>query len=132
MEDFQWESPEQVGVARLDEQHLQLHRLATGLIGDLEADPADPGAEARFVELFHFTVEHFKTEEDYLEAQGYPGLVPHRFEHELLLDWTRETLARRGVATAPPLLEAARQFAEIIRHHQEVEDRTYATWLKDR
>ncbi|MGA2079282.1 MAG: hemerythrin family protein [Holophaga sp.] len=125
-----WDSPEPVGIPRLDEQHLQMHRLVTGLIRALEEDPGGAGAEDRFVELFHTTVEHFKTEEDYLEAHGYPDLVAHRFEHELLLDWFRDNLARRGGPSAPPLLQLAREYAEIIQRHQQTVDQAYVAWLK--
>jgi hemerythrin-like metal-binding protein len=132
MEAPQWDPPEPVGVPRLDEQHLQMHRSVTGLVRALEADPAAAGAEDRFLELFHLTVEHFKAEEDYLEAQGYPDLVAHRFEHELLLDWFRDCLARRSGPAAQPLLQAARENAETIRLHQQTVDRAYAAWLSAR
>jgi len=130
--DFQWDCPASVGVARLDEQHRVLHRLIMSLIGALEADPGDSGTEDRFLEVFERAVEHFKTEEDYLEARGYPGLVPHRFEHELLLDWFRDQIVARPAPNARPLILLVKEVAEIIQRHHETVDKAYAEWLEAR
>jgi len=128
--DFQWDCPASVGVARLDEQHRVLHRLIMSLIGTLEAHPGDSGAEERFLEVFEHAVEHFKTEEDYLEALGYPDLVPHRFEHELLLDWFRDQMVQRPSPNARPLILLMKEVGEIIQRHHATVDKAYADWLK--
>lgn len=130
MADFQWDCPAPVGVARLDAEHRQLHHLIMSLIRRLERHPGAAGAEARFIEIFERMVEHFKTEEDYLEARGYPDLAPHRFEHELLLDWFRDQLVLRNGPGARPLVLLVTEIAEIIRRHHQTIDRTYAAWLK--
>ena len=129
MADFRWDGPASVGVARLDQEHRQLHRLIMGLIRNLEGDARVPGAEARFLEIFERVVEHFKTEEDYLEAKGYPDLAPHRFEHELLLDWFRDQLVVRNAPGARPLLLLVQEIAEIIQRHHQTIDQAYAVWL---
>lgn len=131
MAEFQWDCPASVGVGRLDEEHRQLHHLITGLLKTLETSPGAARGEARFMEIFERVVAHFKTEEDYLEAQGFPGLAPHRFEHELLLDWFRDQLVLRGSTGARPLILLVREIAEIIQRHHQTVDRAYAVWLKD-
>jgi hemerythrin len=98
----------------------------------LEADPCHAGAEDRFVELFHALVEHFKSEEDYLEARGFPHLKVHRFEHELLLDLFRDSVARRTAPHPPPLGPVMRELAEAIRVHSETVDQIYSVWLSTR
>ena len=132
MDEFQWDSPEHVGVARLDEQHRELHRLVTDLIRGLESHPGGPEDEAQFIKVFEVSVEHFKTEEDYLQGQEYPDLIPHRLEHELLLDWFLDQMVQRDVPKARPLILLAKEAGEIIQRHHETVDRAYAAWLKDR
>ncbi len=132
MADFQWDCPASVGVARLDQEHRRLHRLIMGLVRSLERNARAPRGEDRFLELFEQTVKHFKTEEDYLEARGYPELAPHRFEHELLLDWFRDQLVLRNTQGARPLLLLVQEIAEIIQGHHQTIDRAYALWLEAR
>jgi hemerythrin-like metal-binding protein len=132
MADFRCDSPAPVGVARLDEQHRRSHELVSALVQALRTDPGDAGAEERFVELFQDTVLHFKAEEDFLEGKGYPDLIPHRFEHELLLDWFREQLAHRNAPEPRPLLEVVTELADLLRQHREKVDQAYATWLASR
>jgi len=131
MDDFPGTPPPPVGVDLLDRQHQRVHALLTQIRGALERDPGDPDAEELFKEVFLANVEHFKAEEDYLESRGFPELIPHRFEHELLLDWFRDTLARRPGPNAQPLAGVAREAAEQIRRHRETVDYAYAQWLED-
>jgi hemerythrin-like metal-binding protein len=125
MNGTRWTSPK-VGVAQLDDQHQRINQLFLQLL----TDPAHERAEERFSILFHCLVEHFKTEEDYLEGRGYPDLKPHRFEHELLLDQFRDSLVRRGVPNPPPLGQVVEELAEVIRVHGDRDDLAYAVWLQ--
>jgi hemerythrin len=131
VDDFRWDCPLLVGVAQLDGQHRLLHRLIMSLIRTLETNPGDSRAEACFSEIFENMVEHFKAEEEYLENYRYPDLVPHRFEHELLLDWFQDQSMQRNAPNAPPLLRLVKLLAEIIQRHHETVDRAYATWLEE-
>jgi hemerythrin len=128
MDDPKRKAPALTGVAQLDEQHERMDQL----FRLLEGEPGHAGAEERFVELFHSLVEHFKFEEDYLEARGFPQLKPHRFEHELLLDLFRDSVSRRGAPHPPPLGPVVRELAEAIRAHGETIDRAYCDWLRAR
>lgn len=128
MDDPQWKSPAPTGVDQLDEQHQRMHQL----FRLLETEPEHAGAEDRFVELFHSLVEHFKCEEDFLEARGFPDLKPHRFEHELLLDLFRDSVIRRSAPHPPPLGAVVQELAEAIRVHSETVDLLYSDWLRAR
>jgi hemerythrin-like metal-binding protein len=127
---FTWDSPQIVGVAQLDEQHRSLRQLILGLIRTLEALPADAEAEKTFIRIFENAVLHFRSEEDYLEARGYPDLVPHRFEHELLLDWFRDQMVLRDGPHAAPLVNLVREIGTLIQEHQATVDHAYAVWLE--
>jgi hemerythrin-like metal-binding protein len=127
---FKWDSPLTVGVAPLDEQHRSLHQLILALIRTLESGPADAEAEKTFIRIFENAVLHFRTEEDYLEARGYPDLVPHRFEHELLLDWFREQMVLRDGPHAAPLVQLVQEAGTLIQEHQAAVDRAYVVWLE--
>lgn len=128
MDTPQWYSPATVGVAELDLQHEHMHQL----FRLLTLEPGHPRAEERFVELFHILVEHFKFEEDYLEALRYHDLKQHRFEHELLLDLFKDGMDRRSGAHRSPLGQVVQELAEAMRTHSETVDLAYADWLRAR
>lgn len=130
MDAFKWDSPQSTGVAQLDDQHRSLRQLILGLLRTLRTRAADAEAEKTFIKIFETLVLHFRTEEDYLEARGYPDLVPHRFEHELLLDWFRDQMVLRDGPHAAPLAQLAREAGTLIQDHQATVDHAYAAWLK--
>jgi hemerythrin-like metal-binding protein len=122
--------PLPVGVPLLDSQHRQLHSMLLSLIQTLECQPGGANAGERFVQISEAISAHFKAEEHYLEEVGYPDLIPHRFEHQALVEQFRDKLARWNTPGAPPLVNLVREVAETsIRHILRV-DRAYAEWLR--
>ena len=132
MDPFLWNCPAPVGVARLDAQHLRMHSLIRGLVKTLEGGATVSLAEEQFMELSETIMEHFMTEENFLETQGYPGLIAHRYEHEILFERVWERLIRRHSLDAPPLIEIIQGVADLIQLHQETVDSVYAAWLASR
>ena len=132
VDELKWDCAQLVGVAQLDEQHRLHRKLVMDLLRTLETQPSDAKAEAAFINIFENAVIHFRTEEDYLEAQGYPDLMPHRFEHELLLDWFRDQMALRDGPHAPPLIQLVKEIGTIFQQHHANVDQDYATWLQAR
>ena len=89
-----------------------------GLSRALEAGAPIPQAEEQFINLSESLMEHFKTEEEFLEAQGYPSLAAHRYEHEILFERVWERLIRRHSTDAPPLVEILRGVGDLIQLHR--------------
>ena len=132
MDELKWDCAQLVGVAHLDQQHRLHHKLVMDLLRTLETQPSDARTEAAFIDIFENAVIHFRAEEDYLEAQGYPGLVPHRFEHELLLDWFRDQMVQRDGPRARPLIQLVKEIGTTFQQHHATVDQDYATWLQAR
>jgi len=132
MEDLKWDEAQRVGVAHLDEQHRLHRRLVMELLRTLETQPADAKAEAAFINIFENAVIHFRDEEDYLEAQGYPDLLPHQFEHELLLDWFLDQMVQRDGPHARPLIQLVNEIWAIFQQHYATVDQGYVDWLQAR
>ena len=132
VDELKWNCAPLVGVAQLDEQHRLHRKLVMDLLRTLETQPGDAKAEAAFINIFENAVIHFRTEEDYLEAQSYPDLMPHRFEHELLLDWFRDQMVQRDGPHARPLIQLVQEIGTIFQQHHATVDQDYATWLQAR
>jgi len=132
VDELKWDCAQEVGVPHLDEQHRLHHKLVMDLLRTLETQAGDAEAEAAFINIFENAVIHFRAEEDFLEAQGYPDLVPHRFQHELLLDWFRDQLALRDGPHAAPLIQLVKEIGTIFQQHHATVDQDYATWLQSK
>lgn len=86
---FEWNDEYNVGVADIDEQHLEL----VGLINELHAAIRDRKASkvVRKIldELIDYTSTHFSIEERLMRESGYPDYEAHRSYHEALIDQVR-------------------------------------------
>lgn len=132
MRTVQRHAPAPVGVAKLDEQHVELDKLLGRLIETLESDPGGALPEFRFVQLAEQTYAHFRAEEDYLRTMGYPDLGKHRMDHQKILECFRRNLIRWNAPDAPPLAELVEEFAESTLRHMDQADRAFARWLEER
>ncbi len=79
---LEWSNRFATGIAEIDDQHQELFRQVNRL---LEACSQGTG-KALLPEIFDFlgkyAVEHFATEERYMERYGYPELAEHRKVHQ--------------------------------------------------
>ena len=132
MDDVQWKAPDLVGIALLDAQHLEIHRLIQALMGLPEGPGSAAETEARLNQLTEKIMAHFMAEEEFLAARQYPDLAGHRTEHELLFEHIWAKLIRRHAPNPPPLARVVQDVAELIRDHQQTVDQDYAAWLQGR
>jgi len=77
-----WNPLLSIGVEKIDEQHEGLFQKADALF-----DAGKNGKSKEYIgELFNFlgdyTVTHFKDEEAYMTAIGYPGLAEQKQQHK--------------------------------------------------
>ena len=93
MQFMEWQEEWSVGVAALDAQHKVLVRLIN-LLHDIELHGGD--MTGVFAELDRYVDEHFRLEEQMLEAAAYPDLAGHKGEHKVFRDWLRSV--RRSYA----------------------------------
>ncbi len=124
--------PAPVGIPQLDEQHRELHRLLLRLTATLEKDPGGALPEYRFIQLAEETSAHFKSEEAFLQAVGYPDLAAHRLEHREIIQRFWENQVRWDAPCAPPLADLVEAFADSVQRHLESADRAFTAWLESR
>jgi len=76
-----WHPRYSTGIKLIDEQHqeifLALARLKTAI--HMQGEGEDIGELLDHFDLI--TQRHFKTEEDFMDLHGFPGLEAHRAEH---------------------------------------------------
>ena len=77
-----WLSRYEIGIPEIDAQHIRIFEVVKELI-EMIRQGAPTGEVIEVVDsLVSFTLEHFRTEEAWMERQGFPGLEAHRKEHQ--------------------------------------------------
>ena len=132
MEHIQWNCPAPIGIAQLDEQHWELHRLLWRLLQTLDTDPDGAVPEFQFIQLAKQTFDHFKSEERSFITLGYPGFVSHQIDHQRILERFRENLNRWNGPGAPPLVDLVEEFGRTTQRHLDTEDNAFAMWLEEK
>ena len=129
---FDWNDSYSVGVADIDTQHKKLFALINELYDSTNKGRANDVLERILGELIEYTKFHFKTEEQLLEQNGYPGLPEHRIAHRRLLSEIRRTVDRAEQSShvaIGPLLVFLRDW---YLNHIEGLDQQYGAWLNER
>ena len=77
-----WKPDYSIGVNRIDEQHKELFRIINNL-GNALWDGAGKDAVGDTLKfLTDYVVEHFKTEEEYMQDTSFPGFDEHKKAHD--------------------------------------------------
>jgi hemerythrin-like metal-binding protein len=124
--------PAPVGIDRLDEQRLELHRQLWGLLNILEKNPSGAIPENRFIQFADQTTEHYRTEEEFMQTMGFPDLASHRIEHERIVRRFKENMMRWNAPNSPSLVALVGEFAESTLKHSKMMDFAFVKWLGER
>ena len=84
--DIVWNHQMQVGVAILDEQHRQLLDLINTYGADLALGHGYKRMMIGFREIIDNFKMHFKTEEDLMSGNRFPGFGQHKRIHDLFME----------------------------------------------
>lgn len=131
---IRWYSALETGVGEIDEQHRQLFEQIDRL---LESARSGAGQEAclRTLDfLGRYVVEHFATEERYMERFGYPGQAEHKRQHRELVEYYTEMRARVEAEGAKPtlIIQLQHSLVEWLNNHILKSDRDLGEFLKPR
>lgn len=86
MEQVAWAADFEVGVGSIDEQHKRLVEMLNTLGQAIGAGQGKDAIMGIVEEMKHYAVHHFKTEEDAMEATGYPKRSQHKQEHDTFIE----------------------------------------------
>jgi hemerythrin-like metal-binding protein len=87
---FEWKPSYSVNVKRCDDDHKMLFALICDLRNAIHRGKGTQVVDAVILELEKYSLRHFSGEEALMARTNYPGLEPHRIEHQKFI----ETLVR--------------------------------------
>ena len=128
-----WSDRYATGIPSVDDQHKTLFKTINDFHEGLVAGKAKEELAHAVEFLVTYTVNHFKTEEDFMKLHKFDGLAAHQTEHMLLLEevgnfkdkWTKNSASVRP-------MEVARFLGDWLTHHIQQMDMQYVKFLKDK
>ncbi|WP_043713693.1 hemerythrin family protein [Symbiobacterium thermophilum] len=131
---LRWYSALETGIEEIDGQHRQLFEQIDRL---LESAKSGAGQDAclRILDfLGGYVVEHFATEERYMERYGYPKKAEHKQQHAELVEYYRKMRARVEAEGAKPtlIIQLQHSLVEWLNNHILKSDRDLGDFLKSK
>lgn len=128
-----WNDCYATGITRIDDQHKTLFDAVNDFHQGLINARAKEELARTLAFLVDYTVDHFKTEEEFMKQHGFDGLAAHRSEHQLLLadvSAFKEKWDRDPASVRP--MEVARFLGDWLTHHIQQMDFQYAKYMRDK
>ena len=117
-----------VGVEQFDQEHRQL----AAYIGQLQECVIQTRPAYHVISVLrsvlNYAVEHFRHEEQAMEAWGYPGLEDHRLEHQMLAARLSRLLEDASVGGLVLSSSVSDVLVDWIMEHVEQYDLGYADY----
>lgn len=124
-----WSDKYSVGVKSMDNQHKAMIQMLNELYDAMMEGNALCITGPLLQRLVEYTKIHFSSEEQLMEANGYPNLAAHHTRHLQLIDEVEkhiESYERQDLFMPIPLLHFLRDW---IATHIQKEDRHYGPFV---
>lgn len=131
MESMAGNGESSVGVKLLDCDHRMLFETINEIQRAAAAEEARGRTGALLRSLAGFTQTHFELEEEMMKATGYPGLAPHRREHNRVMKQMRKLVSRHTRGGLPLDGESLTILAKLHANHVQDGDLRYGNWLNE-
>lgn len=91
---MQWQDHFRIGVPEIDNQHKKLFEIADNLQATHNTNAMYREMGKAIKLLVDYIVQHFRTEESFMETVKFPKLESHRMEHRQFIKQIQEILIR--------------------------------------
>ena len=125
-----WKSQYETGIPIIDEQHRRLFETLDQ-VQEAVAHGSTKNEIRGFVQaLLAATREHFRTEEAIMTRHGFPDLLAHIREHEMMLEKLEDLNQRFEESQDSMALLVTTFMGGWLRHHISEGDFNYAQYIK--
>lgn len=130
MSKIEWKPQYETGIPIIDEQHKRLFAILDAVQHAVVQGSPREEIGNLLQTLMADTVEHFRTEEAIMAQHGFPDLLAHIREHELLTEKLGELAQRFGGSQDAMALLVTTFMGGWLRHHISEGDLSYAHFIK--
>ncbi|MBF0340409.1 MAG: hemerythrin family protein [Magnetococcales bacterium] len=125
-----------LGCPSIDTQHELLFAIYHELLRSLRVNDDGYDLQEVFLCLNSYVASHFKHEEDFMRATGFPGAAEHTREHQALarqVEQLRERFVRAGTPEGERTVanKVAEFLLDWLEHHIAQVDRFLCEYLLD-
>jgi len=128
---MRWINAFSVKVKQFDTQHQKLVDILNELYDGMRLGKGKEVLDGVLFELITYTNTHFAAEEKLMTEHRYPGLVPHKAEHEALKKKVTEFQTQFRSGKVSISLEVMDFLKDWLTHHIQVVDRQYGQFFND-
>jgi hemerythrin-like metal-binding protein len=121
-----WKEQYSVGDASIDTQHKQILAIISELNAAIEGGRAYEVVEELLERMVLYTLNHFKHEEQLMQACGFPDIENHKILHDKMRRRTEGLHANAGLMTSNDLMRFLREWWI---NHIRGEDQCYVPYL---
>lgn len=128
---IRWKDEYSVGIAEMDQEHKKLIAMISSLHDAMTAGMGRAALSAVSLEMLDYARTHFADEEQLMKSCGFPGLAPHRSEHELFIAKTldiRERIQRGELVFSIEVLSFLKNW--LVNHIQRM-DKQYGSFIRE-
>jgi len=126
-----WSDKLSVGVKTIDEQHIVLIDAVNELHAAMMKGQGRAILGNLLGTLIVYTRSHFSTEETMLEAADYPGLAPHRVQHNELTKQVEEYAKRFKQGDLTLSNHLSNFLSDWLTNHILNTDKEYGPWMNE-
>lgn len=120
------------GHATIDAQHKGLVEAVNQLFEAMQAGKGKDELGHTLVFLRKYTIDHFKTEERFMDQSGYPGAAKHKAIHADLVREVADLEGRFTSGNGTLSIEVLHFLKEWLAQHISVEDVALGAFLKQK
>ena len=127
---FEWKSQYETGIPIIDEQHRRLFMALDQIQIAVVQESTREEIRGLVQALMADTREHFATEEAIMAHHGFPDLLAHIREHEMLMEKLEELGQRFEESEHSMAMYATTFMGGWLRHHISEGDFSYVQYMK--
>jgi len=124
-----WSEKYSVKIRAIDDQHKTLFEMINRLSDSMKAGKSNEEAGGIFMELIHYTDQHFKEEEKLFRQYVYPNAKLHIQSHDALRAKAMELKGKHDAGSFVVTVQLLNFLVEWINKHILEEDHQYSAFL---
>ncbi|MHB8790636.1 MAG: bacteriohemerythrin [Desulfobulbaceae bacterium] len=129
---IQWNDSLSVKVAEIDRQHQKLIALINELNEAMSQGQGRSVVGKIISGLVDYTLTHFKTEEQYFVAYGYPETTSHKKEHAAFVAKVSEFRDEFEKGRLALSIDVMNYLSDWLRHHIKGVDKQYTSFFNEK
>ena len=126
---LEWKPEYSVGVLLLDAQHQRWFEMFNQLSAAMRTGHAEGIRDDILKQMVTYTKTHFRSEEDYLQQQGYPELGHHKLLHQQFAHQLSELESKLQEGRLQLTIRLLETLRDWLLSHVLKEDARYAAYL---